>query len=99
MILDKGLRAVILDKGLRTVILDTARNPFHLSLPEASNIKVRRPNLRKQKKFVDSILLNCVQVEFRFARLVQSELPVTFPRSIGFANFFSHKIRTGTPHC
>ena len=27
-----------------------------------------------------------VQVEFRFARLVQSELCVTFPRSIEFAN-------------
>ena len=32
-----------------------------------------------------SILLNC-QVEFKFARLVQSKLCVAFPRSIGFAN-------------
>ena len=32
--------------------LDTARSPFHLSVFEASYIKVRRPNLCKQKEFV-----------------------------------------------
>ena len=38
-------------------ILDTARSPFHLSLLEASYIKVRRPNLCKQKKFVYALKL------------------------------------------
>ena len=38
-------------------ILDTARSPFHLSLLEASYIKVRRPNLCKQREFVYT--LNC----------------------------------------
>ena len=38
-------------------ILDTARNPFHLSLLEASYIKVRRPNLCKQKEFVYTLKL------------------------------------------
>ena len=33
-------------------ILDTARSPFPLSLLEASYIKIRRPNLCKQKEFV-----------------------------------------------
>ena len=33
-------------------ILDTTRSPFYLSLVEASYIKVRRPNLCKQKEFV-----------------------------------------------
>ena len=60
--------------------MDTARSLFHLSLLEASYIKVRRPNLCKQIEFVDTLKL------FRFARLVQSELRATFLRSIGFAN-------------
>ena len=38
-------------------ILDTARSPFHLSLLEASYIKVWRPNLCKQKEFVYTIKL------------------------------------------
>ena len=38
-------------------ILDTARSPFHRSLLEASYIKVRRPNLRKQKEFVYTLKL------------------------------------------
>ena len=38
-------------------ILDTARSLFHLSLLEASYIKVRRPNLCKQKKFVYTLKL------------------------------------------
>ena len=38
-------------------ILDTARNPFHLSLLEASYIKVRQPNLCKQKEFVYTLKL------------------------------------------
>ena len=38
-------------------ILDTARSPFHLSLLEASYIKVRRPNLCKQKEFVYTLKL------------------------------------------
>ena len=45
-------------------ILDTACSPFHLSLLEASYIKLRKPNL--YKVFV-------VQIEFRSVRLVQSE--------------------------
>ena len=38
-------------------ILDTARNLFHLSLLEASYIKVRRTNLCKQKEFVYTLKL------------------------------------------
>ena len=38
-------------------ILDTARSHFHLSLLEASWIKVRRPNLCKQKEFVYTLKL------------------------------------------
>ena len=38
-------------------ILDTARSLFHLSLLEASYIKVRRLNLCKQKKFVYTLKL------------------------------------------
>ena len=38
-------------------ILDTTRCPFHLSLLEASYIKVRRPNLCKQKEFVYTLKL------------------------------------------
>ena len=38
-------------------ILDTARSPFHLSMLEASYIKVRRPNLCKQKQFVYTLKL------------------------------------------
>ena len=38
-------------------IPDTASNPFHLSLLEASYIKVRRPNLCKQKEFVYTLKL------------------------------------------
>ena len=37
--------------------LDTARSPFHLSLLEESYIKVRRPNLCKQKEFVYTLKL------------------------------------------
>ena len=37
--------------------LDTARSPFHLGLLEASYIKVRRPNLCKQKEFVCTLKL------------------------------------------
>ena len=39
-------------------ILDTGRSPFHLSLLEASYIKVRRPNLCKQKEFVYTLKLS-----------------------------------------
>ena len=67
-------------------ILHTARSLFHLSLLEASYIKVRRPNLCKQKEFAYTLTSYTVEAEVRFARLVQSELCVTFPRSIGFAN-------------
>ena len=38
-------------------ILDTARSPFHLSLLEATYIRVRRPNLCKQKEFVCTLKL------------------------------------------
>ena len=38
-------------------VLDTARSPFHLSLLEASYIKVRRPNLCKQKELVYTLKL------------------------------------------
>ena len=38
-------------------ILDTAHSPFHLSLLEASYIKVQRPNLCKQKEFVCTLKL------------------------------------------
>ena len=38
-------------------ILDTARSFFYLSLLEASYIKVRRPNLCKQKEFVYTLKL------------------------------------------
>ena len=38
-------------------ILDTARSLFHLSLLQASYIKVRRPNLCKQKEFVYTLKL------------------------------------------
>ena len=38
-------------------ILDPARSLFHLSLFEVSYIKVRRPNLCKQKKFVYTLKL------------------------------------------
>ena len=37
-----------------------------------------------------------VQVEFRFARLVQSELSATFPRSIGFAVVTTASLRSET---
>ena len=38
-------------------ILDTAHSLFHLSLLEASCVKVRRPNLCKQKEFVCTLKL------------------------------------------
>ena len=38
-------------------ILDTARSRFHLTLLEASYIRVRRPNLGKQKEFVYALNL------------------------------------------
>ena len=38
-------------------IMDTARSLFHLSLLKASYIKVRRPNLCKQKEFVYALKL------------------------------------------
>ena len=38
-------------------ILDTARSSYHLSLFEASYIKVRRPNMCKQKEFVNTLKL------------------------------------------
>ena len=38
-------------------ILDTAHSPFHLSVLEASHIKVLRPNLCKQKEFVFTLKL------------------------------------------
>ena len=38
-------------------ILDTARSRFHLTLLEASYIRVQRPNLCKQKEFVYTLNL------------------------------------------
>ena len=38
-------------------ILDTARSPFHPTLLEASYIRVRRPNLCKQKELVYTLNL------------------------------------------
>ena len=49
-------------------ILDTARSRFRRTMLEASYIRVRRPNLCKQKEFVYT---QFVQVDFRRWRRVQ----------------------------
>ena len=50
-------------------IRDTTRSPFHLRSLEASDIRIRRPNLCTQKEFAYTLNLT-VQMEFRFVSLV-----------------------------